>query len=59
MNSAPKAGLPDIVVTSCLKGCGNCAGVYVNELTGHRIVCSCEKCDHQAPTINGKEEWVD
>jgi hypothetical protein len=37
---------PDLVISQCPTGCENCAEVYVNEDTGHRILCKCIKCNH-------------
>ncbi len=41
MNSLTKSNLTDLVVDSCPQGCDNCSGLYINELTGHKIVCHC------------------
>jgi hypothetical protein len=38
---------PDLIVNQCPLGCGNCAGVYLNQQSGHRIVCYCIKCHHK------------
>jgi hypothetical protein len=32
---------PDLIVEQCPMGCSQCAGIYVNVQTGHRIVCKC------------------
>jgi hypothetical protein len=38
--------LSNLVVYRCPLGCdGNCAGVWINDITGYRIVCKC-KCKH-------------
>lgn len=37
---------PDLIVNLCPLGCGNCAEVYVNQQSGHRIVCHC-MCNHK------------
>ena len=41
MNSLTKFNLADLVVDSCPQECDNCLGLYLNELTGHKIVCHC------------------
>jgi hypothetical protein len=38
---------PHLIVNQCPLGCGNCAGVYLNQQSGHRIVCQCIKCHHK------------
>jgi hypothetical protein len=38
--------IPDLDINSCPEGCGNCAGIYINEGTGHKIVCHCQVCSH-------------
>jgi len=40
----------DLVTDQCPLGCGNCAEIYVNSVTGHRIVCKCNKCHHCKPS---------
>jgi hypothetical protein len=53
MNSISKPGLADLIVNSCPEGCGSCLRLYINELTGHRIVCNC-LC-HDAKKKGGKQ----
>ena len=37
--------LPDLILNVCPLGCdGKCRKVWINEETGHRIVCTCIKC---------------
>jgi hypothetical protein len=31
----------DIIVTSCLSDCKDCTGIYVNNIFGSKIVCTC------------------
>jgi hypothetical protein len=39
--------LQDLILKNCPLGCdGNCAGIWVNQITGHRIACMCENCKH-------------
>ena len=39
----------DLIIDKCPLGCTYCHEIYLNEQTGHRIVCKC-KCNHkQAP----------
>jgi hypothetical protein len=45
-NKPSRTHVPDLFTNECPVGCGNCAGVYVNEVTGHRIVCHCRACGH-------------
>jgi hypothetical protein len=45
-NKITTTQIPDLYTNECPVGCGNCAGVYVNEATGHRIVCRCLACGH-------------
>ena len=45
-NKITSTQITDLYINECPMGCGNCAGIYVNEITGHRIVCQCRACDH-------------
>jgi hypothetical protein len=38
--------LSDLVLNRCPLGCRNCAEVWINETTNHRIVCKCV-CKHK------------
>ena len=42
-----KLNLHDLILENCPLGCdGKCSEVWVNQITGHRIVCICEICEH-------------
>jgi hypothetical protein len=36
--------IPDLYRDKCPVGCGNCAGVYINEVTRHHVACHCRAC---------------
>ena len=38
---------PDLITDECPLGCDDCEEIYVNEQTGHRIICRCNKCGHK------------
>ncbi len=39
--------IPDLILSVCPLGCNRkCAGMWKNEITGHRIICICE-CNHK------------
>lgn len=38
--------IPDLVIDLCPVDCINCGKIYINALTGHRIVCKCNICGH-------------
>lgn len=42
-----QSSCPDLIVNRCPLGCENCNEIYVNEQTGHRILCRCSKCHHK------------
>jgi hypothetical protein len=38
--------IPDLEVDLCPVSCLDCGKIFVNTLTGHRIVCKCKICGH-------------
>ena len=39
--------LSDLVLNHCPLGCdGDCARIWINEITNHKIICKCE-CKHK------------
>ena len=39
--------LKDLIVMICPFGCNRkCEGIWMNEITGHRIICNC-RCKHK------------
>ena len=38
--------IPDLVIDLCPIDCKDCGKIFVNALTGHRIVCKCKTCGH-------------
>ena len=37
----------NLIVKMCPLGCnGQCAGIWINQTTGHKIICDC-KCRHK------------
>lgn len=39
--------IPDLKLKTCPLGCDNkCLRVWINEITGHKIICKCE-CKHK------------
>jgi hypothetical protein len=47
MHRLSAAELPDLVVNTCPLGCDSvCARIWTNEVTRHRIICSCS-CEHK------------
>jgi hypothetical protein len=55
-NHSNLGSMPPTKIASCLFGCnnGNCAGVWVNYNTGHRIVCECECSNHKKEEKKGR-----
>jgi hypothetical protein len=47
MDKLTATELPDLIVNNCPFGCDRvCAGIWSNEVTGHRIICKCS-CEHK------------
>ncbi len=37
---------PDLIIHECIPDCQECSKIWINSVTGHKIVCNCTKCDH-------------
>jgi hypothetical protein len=47
MDNAFQEILPDLIVNACPLGCNQeCAMIWTNKTTGHRIICNCP-CKHK------------
>ncbi|MGH9982637.1 MAG: hypothetical protein ACRD8W_01625 [Nitrososphaeraceae archaeon] len=46
MSKTSNDSLSDLVLNRCPLGCANCTGIWINQITNHRIVCKCE-CKHK------------
>jgi hypothetical protein len=47
MGETSTCNLSDLVLNRCPLGCdGKCAGVWIKEITNHRIICRCG-CKHR------------
>jgi hypothetical protein len=44
--------LSDLIIEECIPNCEECAGIWINELIGHRIVCVCNKCEKHKERAN-------
>lgn len=44
MQVEPK--IDDLVIEECIPSCKRCAGIWINQLIQHKILCSCMKCEH-------------
>lgn len=38
--------LPPLIANVCSPNCEECAGMWINKVIGHKIVCDCVKCSH-------------
>jgi hypothetical protein len=52
--------MPDLIIGKCLFGCdnANCAAIWINVDTGHRIICACKCNNHHASRNERLEKSV-
>lgn len=44
---------PHLIIDECMPDCQTCRRVWINHLTGHKIVCRCKNKCHQSNGENG------